>query len=416
MINNSLKKKQEKDIENRHPINKKDNDWLDKIYRKSKADRSRTVAQTSLKTFDIFCKSEGMQRHPDPEVKYAYIPKMIEQYQKWYNPKPDPEVLVRPDIDSICRSLDQFVGFLDEPHEDIVISVNKKGDETTFKEKSAKTIQLYFSWIKLYLRTVHGIKIASEDIKDLVTFPNQPKYQREALTIKQLKAIMNNASPERRALYYILVSSGMRVGEALTLTKRNLYLDESPVRVKLYAENTKTNEERETYISSEAVEKLKPLLEGLGNDERIFKTCGDHAQDVIYEDRVFGYLREKLAEIEAKKLGIKKEESSWIARYKGSVRFKVRIHGFRSYFHTKASQKHSTEYANALDGHTGYLPQYYALTPERRAEMYKELEPELLIESVKVEADKTKDKIIESMQEQMNKLQDKMLRMELLAQ
>jgi len=53
-----LKSKQEiKEIENRHPINKADNDWLDKIYRKSKADRSRVVASISLKPFDIFCES-----------------------------------------------------------------------------------------------------------------------------------------------------------------------------------------------------------------------------------------------------------------------------------------------------------------------------------------------------------------------
>jgi integrase len=392
-----LKTKQEiKEIENRHPINKANNDWFDKIYRKSKADRSRTVAQTSLKAFDIFCESQGMEKHPDSGVKYAYIPKMIEQYKIWYNPKPNPEILVRPDIDSICKSLDNFVGFLDEEHEEIIISTNKfTGKETHFKKKSPKTISLYFSWIKLYLRSVHGIKIATEDIKDMITFPNQKKYQREAMTLKQLKAIMSNASPLRRALYYVLVSSGMRLGEALTLTKNNLYLNESPVRVKLFAENTKTDEERETYLSSEAIEKLKPFLEHLKDNERIFKGTDDLSQDVVHEDRLFGYLREKLGFTE---------------KYRGSIRYKVRLHGLRSYFHTKASQKHSTEYANSLDGHTGYLEQYYALTPERRAEMYRELEPELLIESVKVEADHTKDKIINTLQEQMEKLQDEMQR------
>ncbi len=57
MKNKSLNKKLIKEVENKHPINKADNDWLDKIYRKSKADRSRIVAQTSLKAFDIFCES-----------------------------------------------------------------------------------------------------------------------------------------------------------------------------------------------------------------------------------------------------------------------------------------------------------------------------------------------------------------------
>ena len=155
---------------------------------------------------------------------------------------------------------------------------------------------------------------------------------------------MSNASPLRRSLYYVLVSSGMRLGEALTLTKNNL----------------------------------------------------DLSQDVIHEDGLFGYLREKIGFTE---------------KYRGSIRYKVRIRELRSYFHTKASQKHSAECANSLDGHTGYLEQYYALTPERRSEMYKELEPELLIESVPVETDHTQDKIIDTLQEQMAKIQDEMQRM-----
>jgi hypothetical protein len=51
-----------KEIENRHPINKADNDCLDKIYRKSKADRSGVVASIALKAIDIFCESQGMEK------------------------------------------------------------------------------------------------------------------------------------------------------------------------------------------------------------------------------------------------------------------------------------------------------------------------------------------------------------------
>jgi len=76
MKNKSLNKKFIKEVKNLHPINKTDNDWLDRLYRKSKSDRSRTVAQTSLKAFDVFCKNQGVQKHPYPEVKYSYIPKI----------------------------------------------------------------------------------------------------------------------------------------------------------------------------------------------------------------------------------------------------------------------------------------------------------------------------------------------------
>jgi len=71
---------------------------------------------------------------------------------------------------------------------------------------------------------------------------------------------MTHASPERRALYYVLISSGMRIGEALTLTPRSFDFTSSPVRVTIKAEHTKTREGRDTFVSSEAVEKLRQLL------------------------------------------------------------------------------------------------------------------------------------------------------------
>lgn len=375
------------------PENKANIDWLNSVLRKSKSERSRLVAKISLKTFDLFCKDQGLERHPDPDIEYGYIPKMIEQFKTWYNPKPDPNVLVRPDIDSICKTLDNFVGFMDADRPDIMIS-----DKAHFKKKSPKTIKLYFGFVKSYLRKVHSIKLSVEDIKDFVTFPDQVKEQREPLTLKQLKMIMNHASPIQKALYYVLISSGMRLGEALTLTKKNLRMDENPVRIILSAGNTKTNQGRECFISSEAVEKLKPILESVTDDNQTFFMQQKNLfYQVIKEDRNFAYLRNKLGMTE---------------KYPDSVRYRVSIHGFRAYFHTKASQTHSTEYANALDGHSGYLEQYYRLTPEKRAEMYKQLEPELFIESLKVEADKTKDKIIDTLQEQMLKLQDEMSRLQ----
>ncbi len=44
-----------KTLKNLHPINQTDQAWLDKLYRKSKTDRTRIIAGISLKNFDIFC-------------------------------------------------------------------------------------------------------------------------------------------------------------------------------------------------------------------------------------------------------------------------------------------------------------------------------------------------------------------------
>ena len=81
-------------------------DWLNKLERKSNSARTRITAKASLKTFDQFCKNQGVSRD-----------ELIHQYQIWFNPKPNPDEIVRPDIESICLSLDRFVDFMTKEHD-----------------------------------------------------------------------------------------------------------------------------------------------------------------------------------------------------------------------------------------------------------------------------------------------------------
>ena len=352
-------------------------DWLDRIFRKSDSRRTETVAKTSLHMFERFCQNEGIHEE-----------EMITTYQT---------LAKEGDIRNICLSLDRFVQFLNQDHPEI--EYKKTLMPTSFKKKSPKTIKVYFSFIKSYLRICHAIKISSDDIKDYVQFPRLRKEPRRAIPIETLKLIFSGkpgalgASPSRKALYYVLISSGMRIGEALALRKKNFHFNEDPVRVTVEAEITKTKEGRETYISSEAVDKLKSLIEGKGDNDGIFTAMDDIDKAVNFEEQIFSDLRERLGLLE---------------KYPNSTRYVVNIHAFRAYFHTKASQKHGSDYANALDGHGAYLKQYYRETPEERAKKYKELESSLLIESVKLEVEKTKDKVIETLQEQVQKLQHQM--------
>jgi len=355
-------------------------DWLNRVYRKSNSTRSQRVAKSSLKVFELFCKNDGGDEED-----------MIKRYQ---------ELAKLGDIRSICLSLDRFVQFLDQDHPEIIFET-LPGTEVSFKKKNPKTIKNYFSFIKSYLRVCHAVEISSEKIKDYVQFPKLRREPRQAISIENLKKICLAASPERRALYTTLISSGMRLGECLALTKKNFHFDENPVRVTIEAETTKTKEGRETYITSEAADNVKPLVDQKNDNEKIFSVSNDIDTAVNYAEHVFNDLRKKLGLLE---------------KYPNSSRYLVNIHAFRAYFHTKASQKHGSDYANALDGHGAYLKQYYREDPKERAKKYKELEPSLLIISARPETEKTKDKLIESLQDQMKQLQDKMTRLELLKQ
>jgi len=355
-------------------------DWLNRFSRNSL--RTERVAKTSLTMFELFCQNQGVTEED-----------MISGYQT---------LLKEGDIRSVCLSLDRFIQFLNEDRPEIIL--NQACTPLSFKKKSPKTIKNYFSFVKSYLRICHAVKVSTDDIKDYVQFPKLRKEPRKAIPLETLKLLLRGrgkevrgANAEQKALYLTLISSGMRIGEALALTKRNFHFNENPVRVTLEAEMTKTKEGRETYISSEAVDYLKPLIERKQDNDKVFTMFEDSYAALVHEEQGFGDLRRRLGLLE---------------KYPNSSRYVTNIHSFRAYFHTKASQKHGVEYANALDGHGAYLKQYYRETPEERAKKYKELEPSLLIESVKLEAEKTKDKIIDTLQDQVAKLEAGMKRLE----
>jgi len=352
-----------------------DEEWLEGI--RDISNSSHTCAKTSIKSFEHFCISQGSTKE-----------EMIKKYQNWINQ-------TKPDVRSICISLGKLVSFMGKDHEEIHISEN-----ATFKKKTPKTIRVYLGFLKTYLRICHDVRLTSDDFKDYVKFPKHSKEPRRPISLKILKLLFGKCDPTRRALYYVLISSGMRLGEGLSLKPSNFHLDENPVRVTILAEDTKTLEGRETYISAEAFERIKPIIETKKDNKYIFHTYDKISNAVMNECKYFHRLRDKLGLTE---------------KYPNSVRAVTSIHAMRAYFHTKASMKHGDEYANALDGHSGYLKVYYRLDDKTRAKMYKELEPELLIESVKVEADLIQQNTISELQKNMKKLQDKIELMELIS-
>ncbi len=234
-----------------------DEDWMKKYYRKSNSDGTVHIARTSLNIFDQFCQFEIGLNGKSKDT-------MIENYQKLYNQ-------TKPDIRSICMSLDKFVGFMGEDQDEIVINGRCN---TTFKAKTPKTIKVYFGFIKSYLRVCQGIRLTTEDIKDYVQFPKHRKEPRRPISIDTLKLLFGKCSPERRALYYVLISSGMRLGEGLSLKKSNFHIKERPIRISLLADDTKTLESRDTYISNEAWEIKTQFCNGSVDYEKLMKSVG----------------------------------------------------------------------------------------------------------------------------------------------
>ncbi|MEX0854679.1 MAG: tyrosine-type recombinase/integrase [Nitrosopumilaceae archaeon] len=297
-------------------------EFTNRAFQKSKSIGSKAVVESSLINFEEFCKNEYGQEQE----------KLLFQLKENQG-------------DELYHFLQDFINFMSE------------------KGLKSATIRAYFSFIRSYFRS-QGIKVHSEDVKDLITFPVQVKEMLEPLSTEQVRILLDNSKPDRKALYLTLTSSGMRVSEALSLRKKDFDFSQDPVVLRIQGIHTKTKQTRETFCSSEAKEIVLRLVKGKDENDLVFGKSEDYKKALSVEDRVFANLRKRCNLDE---------------KYEDTTRHKVTIHSMRAFFHTQASLIHGEQYAHALDGHRGYLMQYYRLSREKRAEMYKELEPHLLI-------------------------------------
>jgi len=77
---------------------------------------------------------------------------------------------------------------------------------------------------------------------------------------KELRDIMKHLDIHCQALFLLLASSGMRIGEALQLSPEDIDLTRQPAKVTIRGQHTKSGNPRTTFLSREAVEALKQWL------------------------------------------------------------------------------------------------------------------------------------------------------------
>jgi integrase len=225
------------------------------------------------------------------------------------------------------------------------------------------TIRVAFSNIRKYLFHL-GIKTHDQDIKECLRFGKRSKEHRHPLSQMEYRRIIDGLSrhPIVQALFLGLGSSGMRIGEALSLKKKDLDLSEKRIIVNIPA-NTKTRTGRVTYLSLETEKILRPHLENIGVDDYVFAT-NDSKDNSSSVRTMLARLVDKLELVD---------------RYQSNNIRKITTHSFRAYFFTKAARMHGENYAHKITGHGGYLMQYDRMTEDEKLEMYLKLEPELTV-------------------------------------
>ena len=240
------------------------------------------------------------------------------------------------------------------------------------------TIHNHFSYFKNYLH-YRGLKITSQDVKENLNLPKVEKEEKHPLSLTEIQRIMEAANFSKRPLYLALLSSGMRIGEAVQLRKKDLDLSFDRIMVKIPAKITKTKSGRTVFLSKEASDFIRPKLRKIEDDGLVWGTNENPLNALTAEEMAFRRYLEKTGLNE---------------RYQTTRTRKITLHSFRAYFFTKATRVHDENYAHKMTGHGGYLMQYDRLSDEEKLDLYLQLEPELLIfDSTKkdIEIKKLKD-------------------------
>jgi integrase len=265
--------------------------------------------------------------------------------------------------DSTEQVIEDIKRLPESRHESVMVDLFQKYLHWKHEDSKASTSVAYYQTAVEYF-AYHQLRINHYNLRRDIILPEDPKNMKHALTLAEIRKIIDNSRPKRKALYTVLISSGMRIGETMGLKKRDFDFSQERICITIPAKLTKKNTERQTYISKEAEHYLLPLIKKMNQDDLIFSANKDIRKSVDNEILNFWHLRKK-TELDVK--------------YDDATVHKITLHSFRAFFETQASNTHGLEYAHALIGHSGYLEQYYRLSDEERLEKYIELEPKITI-------------------------------------
>jgi integrase len=197
----------------------------------------------------------------------------------------------------------------------------------------------------------------------------------ETLGVDQVAHLQRVFDVRMRALLLLLVSSGMRIGEALELEMADIHLDERPCRIVVrYAKN---DESRTTFCSQEAVQAIQDYLVLRERYLAVARAKGGGA----HETRLFPLsyrTAQGMWKLGMEKIGLPDRDPR-------TGRLTRTIHSTRSFFNTRMKMGGVPDFVvEGLLGHAGYLDGSYGVKKDRMgdeqlAEAYLAGEPAITI-------------------------------------
>ena len=244
-----------------------------------------------------------------------------------------------------------------------------------------KSARAFMTGAKSFLEYTLNVELTRKQGRLLLgRLPKGSKARTEEaeLTRETLCRILAHADVKGRALFLLLASSGIRVGEALKLRLEDVDLTVDPATVYVRGEYTKAGDAYTSFISSEARE---ALMEWLKVRESYLAVSSGRSRGLgrsknIGDKRIFPFsvtVAEQMWRNAIIKAGMAERDSS-------TNRHKLRIHMLRKWFLSQAKLAAPENIVEAWAGHSGYLDDAYRrYSMDQLREYYKKAEPYLLI-------------------------------------
>jgi len=198
----------------------------------SLTENTRNGIQNTINHFSKYCESQGSTKE-----------EAIEEMQITKNKK------------EIFRALQGFVNFL-----------AKNGI-------ASSSIPIMFSHLRAYLYH-HNIPITDQDRKHEIKYPKIIEDEKHGLEVEEFKKLLHFANPKKKALYFLMLASALRIGEVVQLRKNDLKLiDKDHFMITVRGITTKTGKGRITFIGKEAKRYVFPFWKQANDNDFIFATC-----------------------------------------------------------------------------------------------------------------------------------------------
>jgi integrase len=235
---------------------------------------------------------------------------------------------------------------------------------------SEKTQSFYVAGVKSYLE-YYDVEISSKKLRNKVTMPKIYRRKKETLNQKKIRNMLIACNNDRLKVFIlVLASGGTRSMETLAIRNRDVYFEELPAKLHIIAENTKTKQDRDVYISDEAFQALRKFVESKYKDKfENIKSKFPHGlvfsswrTEKIEPSGIYGVLHKQFASL------LRKIEMAQRKDGQGIQRRKISFHLFRDYVKSTVSKHTTKDFSEWLLGHSGST--YWNIEEDETRELY----------------------------------------------